>query len=360
MRVLVDLLFFTGRRGGMETYVREVYSRFPAAAGVELVGFASKELAATGAAWFPGRLIDSGISGEDRVAWARGELLAVDRAARKVGADLIHAPANVGPFRPRVPVVLTVHDLLPFRHPEYVPGAYSGILRWMVSTAARRARRIITVSESSRRDIVELLGIDEAQVEVTPLAASAPPAITPTPRDPATLLFIGNRMPHKNVGVVLEALALLPPESRPRFVATGTSDSDPLTADVRRLRLDESVELRAWVDDEELERLYATATAFVLPTRFEGFGLPVLEAMERGCPVICSDLPVLREVAGDAAVYVDTTSATALASAIRDLLGDPDELVRRAEAGRMRAGDFSWERAAQQTAAVLQRAFDAR
>ena len=154
-RVLVDLLFFTGTKGGMESYVREVYSRLsPDDPDLEYVGFASSELAAADVSWFPGRVIDSGVSGEDRIAWARGELFSVARAARRHNADLVHCPANFGPWRSGVPVVLTIHDLLAFRHPEYVPGAYSGILRTMIRVAARAARRIITVSTATRDDLV--------------------------------------------------------------------------------------------------------------------------------------------------------------------------------------------------------------
>ena len=99
-RVLVDLLFFTGTKGGMESYVREVYSRLsPDDPELEYVGIASTELAAMDASWFPGRVVDSGVSGEDRVAWARGELFSLDRAARRHGADLLHCPANFGPLR---------------------------------------------------------------------------------------------------------------------------------------------------------------------------------------------------------------------------------------------------------------------
>ncbi|MFF2273359.1 glycosyltransferase family 4 protein [Agromyces sp. NPDC058136] len=356
-RVLVDLLFYTGRKGGMESYVREIYRRIdPAAHDLEFIGLASTQLASTGAPWFPGRLVDSGVDGEDRRAWAAGELFAVDRHARRLGADVVHAPANLGPAAPKVPVVLTVHDLLAFRFPEYVPGPYAVVLRAMIRRAARRAARIVTVSESSKRDIVELLHVPEGRVDVTPLAGgpTAPPP-TDLEREADLLLAVGNRMPHKNFTRLLEAISRIPVDRRPRLVITGSHAEDPLLAEVRRLGIDDHVSLEGWVDSERLEELYASATVFVFPTLFEGFGLPPLEAMSRGCPVICSDLEVLRETAGAAAMYVDAESSDAIADAISTLLADPERRAAMSAAGRERARSFSWQRTADATVSAIQR-----
>ena len=356
-RVLVDLLFFTGKKGGMESYVREVYSRLsPDDPELEFVGFASRELSAAGAPWFPGRLVDSGISGEDRIAWARGELLSVSRAARRLDADVVHCPANFGPLRSSVPIVLTIHDLLAFRHPEYVPGAYSRILRFMIRAAARAARRILTVSTASRDDIVEFLGVPRERITVTPLAGSAPRDIRPTERRTAQLLAVGNRMPHKGFETLLEGLARIEPARRPLLVITGSHGDDPLIPVVERLGLAEHVELRGWLSAGELDRLYAESTALVFPTRFEGFGLPPLEAMSRGCPVIVSDIPVMHEVAGDAAVYLDPTDPDAIADAMLMVLDAPLERERMSRAGLARAAAFSWEQTAAATRPTLLRA----
>jgi glycosyltransferase involved in cell wall biosynthesis len=359
--VLVDLLFYTGTKGGMESYVREVYSRFTADdPDLEFVGWASTELAATDTSWFPGRVVDSGISGEDRVAWARGELVAVAGAARRLGADLVHCPANFGPWRSRVPVVLTVHDLLAFRHPEFVPGAYSRILRTMIRFAARAATRVLTVSRASRDDIVEFLRVRADRVVVTPLAGSRVVADAGgAARRADRLLAVGNRMPHKGFETLLEALARLDADARPHIVITGSHGDDPLAPVVDRLGLGGSVTLRGWLSRDELDALYAESTALVFPTRFEGFGLPPLEAMARGCPVIVSDLPVMHEVAGDAAVYVDPTDPGAIAGAIRSLLDSPDERERMSRAGLARAAEFSWDATAAATRSALHDALSA-
>jgi glycosyltransferase involved in cell wall biosynthesis len=359
-RILVDLLFYTGTRGGMESYVRNLYHELGAiGSGFEFVGYASRELAAMDTSWFPGEVVDSHVSGESRVTWARGELTAVPRAARGLRADLIHAPANIGPRRSPVPVVLTVHDLLPFRHPEWVPGPYAPVLRALVRGAARSAARVLTVSHASGHDIERVLAVPSERIDVVPLAGGTHDGPAVGVRSEHLLLSVGNRMPHKNFTMLLEALAAIPGDERPRLVITGGSGADPLAPVVEHLGLTGRVDLLGWVPGDELERLYGEASCVVLPTLFEGFGLPVLEAMARGCPVICSDLPVLREIGGSAAVYVDPTSVTALAHSIRQLLADPAKRSELSALGRERAAEFTWAATARGTARSFQRALDA-
>lgn len=358
MRVLVDLLFYTGKKGGMESYVRHLYAQMPRE-DFEYIGFASSELMTMDASWFPGRLIDSGVSGENRAAWAWGELTAVARAARVNASDVIHCPANLGPWRSRVPVVLTVHDLLPLRHPEFVPGPYAPVLKILIRAATRTAGIILADSGQTATDLREILRIAEDRIEVVPL--SGPPTQLTTSendviRESRLLLALGNRLPHKNFAALLRALALIPVESRPRLVITGSHGDDPLAPLVSSLGLDDFVELRGWLTDGEIHTLYARASATVVPTLFEGFGLPVLEAMTRGCPVICSDIPVLHEVAGDAALYFDPTSPQAIADAIRTALDSANLLAQLRDDGLARSREFSWKRTAQRTASALQRA----
>lgn len=354
-RLLVDLLFYTGARGGMESYVRNLYAHL-ARPDFEFVALASRELAQSGAPWFPGELVDSGVPGDHRAAWAWAELTAVGRAARRAEADLIHAPANVGPWRAPVPVVLTVHDLLPFRHPEFVPGRYSAVLRMLIRGAARNAASVLTISQQTATDLTAVLGLAPDSIDLTPLGAPAPLPLPHRERDPRLIFALGNRMPHKNFESLIRALALIPPGSRPRLVVSGSRGGDPLAAVVEKLGIGPWVDLRGWLDDEEIATLYATAAAVVIPSLFEGFGLPVLEGMARGCPVICSDLPVLHEVAGDAAVYFDPRALRSIADAISSTLADGDRLRSLGVAGRDRAGRFSWEQTAALTADAFQRA----
>ena len=136
---------------------------------------------------------------------------------------------------------------------------------------------------------------------------------------------------------------------------TGSHGDHPLAPLVAALDLDYYVELLGWVAEDDLADLYRGASVYVFPSLFEGFGLPVLEAMARGCPVIASDIPALREVGGDAAVYVDALDPTAIASAVCRVIGDQDVRAEFASAGRARAVSFTWARAAAATAGVFRR-----
>lgn len=355
-RVLVDLLFYTGTRGGMETVARRVYSCLPPGAldRVELVGLASRELASQGADWFPGELIDARIPSGSAPVWAAAELI-VGAWEPRVRPDVIHSPANFGPLLTRAPRVVTIHDLLSFRHPEYVPGRLAAVQRALLRHTARSATRVITVSEASAADLRRYLGVDPGRIDVVPPAGSGrrPSA---EPREDGLLFSLGNRMPHKNFPLLLEALALMEPDARPRLILPGGGAEDPLAPVVHRLGLGQNVRLEGWLAQDEVDRLYQRATALVFPTRFEGFGLPVLEAMAAGCPVLCSDLPVLREVGGDAAAYADTTSPQRLAEALTALLADPVRRAELSQAGTARAAEFSWTAAASGTLASLERA----
>ena len=175
-RVLVDLLSYTGTKGGMETYARELYRALgPIASDYEFIGYMSSEGYHLDRSWFPGRTIDSGISGEKRVIWALGELFAVSRAATRHGADLIHSPALLGPMKSRVPTVITMHDLLYFSHPELMTtGIYTGPVKWMEKRTSRNAARILTISQASPA-IETYLGVDPDRIDLVPLAGTRAP-----------------------------------------------------------------------------------------------------------------------------------------------------------------------------------------
>jgi glycosyltransferase involved in cell wall biosynthesis len=354
--VLTDLLFYTGTRGGMESYVREVYSRIQEySPETRFVGLASSELARAGATWFPGELIDSGVSSTSSARWALAEIYLPGRVASRLKADVIHSPANIGPIFSRTPVVLTIQDVLSFRHPEFVPGLTGAGLRWLIREASRRARRILTISAASAADITTFLQVSAQKITIIPLAGSGVSTSThlQASGERPMVLSGGNRLPHKNFESLVRAMALIPEDHRPLLVITGGPVNDPLLPLVRELNLEEWVDLRSWVAAEELTELYAAATAYVFPTRFEGFGLPVVEAMARGCPVMCSDIPVLHEVGGDAALFVDTLNLADFAQQISSLLADPRQLAQLREKGRERAATFSWDRTAAQTAQVF-------
>ena len=209
--VLVNLLQTTGTKGGIEIYVRELYKHIALEPGeFEFIGFASTELSKTDTSWFPGRVIDSGISGENRFSWAWGELFAVNKCAAQVKADLIHGPAMFGPFTSTVPVVITVHDLLYFSHPELMKNKLlTGPVKWMEKRAAKNATRLISSSETTRKDIQKYLQFEDELID-TVLLAGRP--LEPTLHSDLTdssdfFLAMGQRSPYKSFGTLIDAWA---------------------------------------------------------------------------------------------------------------------------------------------------------
>jgi glycosyltransferase involved in cell wall biosynthesis len=174
-------------------------------------------------------------------------------------------------------------------------------------------------------------------------------------------LSVSAKRPHKNLLGLLDALALIAPERRPILVVPGyhTPHERELRAHAAALGIERDVRWLGWIDVADLEGLYAAAAIFVFPSLYEGFGLPVLEAMSRGVPVACSDRSSLAEVAGDAARLFHPQVPASIASAMEAVLRDPTEARRLREAGRARAAQFTWERTARATAATYERAMGA-
>lgn len=360
-KVLVDLLSYTGTKGGTETYTRELYRQIGRMdSPFEFVGYASKEFLERDHSWFPGEVVSSGLSGENRFTWAYGELFGVARAARRLGADLIHCPAMLGPMRSAVPVVISMHDLLYFAHPEYMlTGLYTEPVKWMERRAASNASRILTISEASASDIRKYLHFPAERTDLVPLAGTVQPRERPgVSRDHATFLAVGNRRPHKNFDGLVRAVATIEPERRPTVIITGSHGEDPLRPLVESLGVSDSVQLLSWVSTEELDDLYSRVTALIVPSHADGFSLPALEAMMIDLPVMLADIPVYREVGGDAAIYFDSSDDAAIGRAMLEAVENPRRLVELAEAGRERAKLFSWEKVATGTFRSFERALD--
>lgn len=352
-RVFVDLLSLTGTKGGMEVYARELYKQLGLLAPeYDFVGFFSNEGYALDRSWFPGQSERSGISGENRFAWARGELFATGRAAERLGADLLHSPATLGPARTRMPAVVTMHDMLYWSHPEYMSTPlYTEPVKLMERMASRNATRIMTISEESREAIIRYLRVPVDRIDLVPLAGTSVVGADRSreQRDRPIVLATGNRRPHKNWPSLIRALPLIPVEERPRVIVTGSHGDDPLKAVVEETGMQEWVELKSWVDDDEMRELYSTATVMAMPSFADGFSLPALEAMMAGLPVMISDIPVYREVVGDVALFLDPNSLTSIAEAMRAAATQPDLMADLSRRGRDRAALFSWERTARGT-----------
>ncbi|WP_416953601.1 glycosyltransferase family 4 protein [Nocardioides sp. T5] len=360
--VLVDMLSYTGTKGGMETYTRELYSHLGRMdTGLDFVALASAEGARLDLSWFPGEVIASRISGENRFVWAFGELVASSWVAQRRKADLVHSPATLAPMWTSMPTVITIHDMLYWSHPELMTTPlYTRPVMWMERRGAANAAHVITDSEVSAGEIVKYLGFPRERLHVVPLAAGQAAGRGGVDRPTENLVLAsGQRRPHKNWDRLIRALALVEEDVRPRLVITGGRGEDPLAPVVAETGMADWVELRGWVDDDELSDLRARARAMAFPTLAEGFGLPVLEAMVEGLPVLASDLPVLREVGGDAAVWFDPLDLESIAGALRLAATRPDELSALAAAGLERSRLFSWERVARETLEVFHRALAA-
>jgi glycosyltransferase involved in cell wall biosynthesis len=266
------------------------------------------------------------------------ELLVLGRAIRKARLDLFHAPHFVLPWT-SCPSVVTVHDAILVHYPPPQPGGslyYSVMMR----RALRKSAAVLTVSEAAKTAIVEAFPCEPSKIAVTPNGIDAI-FFAPGPADPRTsFLYVGNDKPHKNVGALIDAFRAV---DGARLVLAG--------AEFERYRGVPGVVAEGFVTIERLAELYRGALALVLPSLEEGFGLPVAEAMACGTPVIASDIPALREVAGDAALLTDD-----YAGAMRRVLGDAALREALAQRGRARAARFTWRRCAELTREVYRRA----
>ena len=367
MRVGINALHLVPREtGGGELYVRRLIpALLEAGRDLELVVYVRQQAAPSLAAepWASDvELVHMPVrSHTARRVLAEQTLL--PRAARRARIDLLHNLQNTAPALPRVPQVTTILDVIYKRHPETHAGVLAAGVALLVPLAARRSRRILTLSEAAKSDIVHYLHIDRDRIDVTPLGPGLADDLSPEPEadlrrrlglgEAPIVLTVSAKRPHKNLARLVEAIALVDAEPRPLLVAPGYETV--FEPELRR-RAGDRVRFLGWVDDNVLEGLYAAATCFVFPSLAEGFGLPVLEAMVRGTAVACSRIAPLEEVAADAALYFDPTDSTGMARAIESLLSDAGLRNRLGEAGRERAREFSWARTAEATLVSYERA----
>ena len=377
IRVGLNLTFLTpGEMGGLEIYARELTAALATRDDVRLVLLLNRR-AAGEAVWRDigeQRVLD--LDPTRRIEWVRADQLLVPRAAAEAEVDVLHSLASTGPVRGRMARVVTVHDLNYLAYPEAHFGVRALGMRILVPLAVRRSARVIVPSEATRTDLIERLRAEPGQIDVVPegvgqarTARGAPPR-PPRPPLPAPVeraldarsrplvLTVSAKRPHKNLLRLIGAVARLPAEDRPLLVLPGYPT--PHEAELRQAAHDagiaQDVAFVGFVTAEELEALYDVATAVVLPSLYEGFGLPVLEAMSRSVPVATSGRTSLREVAGDAALTFDPEDEYSIAAAIQSLLRDEELRERLRAAGLERAGRFTWERAAELTAATYRRA----
>jgi len=283
---------------------------------------------------------------------------------------LLHFPNASAPIAVRLPYVLTIHDLSLFRHPGLHPRGRHVTMRTLLPQAARRSAAVICVSEFTRLEARRVLGLSAESLHVVPLAAG--PEFRPI-TDAAScqrirseyglpdrfLLFVGTLEPRKNLDRLLRACAILRAmgHALPLVIAGKMGwHMKSFQSEVQSLGLEDHVLTLGYVRQDHLPCLYSLATAFVFPSLYEGFGLPVLEAMACGTPVIMSNRPAHNQTAGDAAMSFDPEDEAAMADGIRQMLSSHETMEEYRRRGLVRAAEFSWRRAAEQTYQVYQRA----
>lgn len=257
---------------------------------------------------------------------------------------------NTAPLLPRRQAVV-IHDAATVRMPEAFTPAFRAVYAALMPRLGRRADHLLTVSEFSRGELQSAWGIDRDRVTVLVegaehiLREDADPEVIDRERLPrgGYVLAVGNLAPYKNLGTLLRATTLGGPLPVKTVLVGGSSSRIFRDAG---LALPPGVRLTGYVSDAQLRALYESAACFVFPSRYEGFGLPPLEAMACGCPVIASDAASIPEVCGDAALSFDCDDPAALRAQLDRLLGDPALQAALAEAGRRRAATYTWERAA--------------
>ena len=327
---------FQGRRmTGVQRYAREITTRI--ADCVEVVS---------------PRNWSAGVRGH---LWEQGVLPRLTRGG------LLWSPCNTGPLTVRRQVV-TIHDCAFVDCPEGFSRAFGGWYRWLIPRLARRVRRIIAVSRFTAGRLAELCGVSARQIEVIPNGVDshfqpADAGVVDELRRRLALpqryvLSVGTLEPRKNLKRLLAAWEQLPAElGDVGLVLAGATGRQFRSAGIEQLPT--GVRLTGYVEDADLPVLYSGAEAFIYPSLYEGFGLPVLEAMSCGTPVICSRTTSLPEVAGDAALLVDPCDAESIADAISRLLTDAELRREFGARGLERAKQFSWDQAAAATAEVL-------
>ena len=369
MHIIVNALPLTGLLTGISRYVRCLYSQIEQFSGVQVSYFngaqALQEMPrqAEPGSWMqrteriwgmPDALVFSARS----LHWLNFERL-MRKACRGNNFNIYHETAFVPVAISDIPVVYTLHDLSLIKHSNKHPRERVWFFKLFFKRRMPYATHIITVSEFMRNEIIEDLKIHPDTI--TAIHEAPDPGFYPRSEEKISqilahnewpmeyILFVGTLEPRKNIAVLIKALARMK-NKVPLILAgwQGWGDKQWLN-EIKKLGLEKRIYIANYVDEETLACLYSGARAFVYPSLYEGFGLPVLEAMACGCPVVCSNVSSLPEVAGDAALYITPHDHDELAHKLDMVIGDDsikEALIKR---GLQRAQQFSWQKTAQQT-----------
>jgi glycosyltransferase involved in cell wall biosynthesis len=363
MRIAVDGRELAPHPTGVGRYLLEIlqaWTQDPAAADCDVTVYAPADLSLSRLQGLGARLRTRVVSGGGGTAWEQWHL----PFALLRDADVLYAPAYSAPLLSQAPTVVTVHDVSFFAHPEWFRPREGLRRRWTCRVAAANAATVLTVSAFSKAEIVRWLGVPEQRVVVTPLGVSArvrPTARTADDQDAAPLvLFVGSQLNRRHVPDLVRAFApIAQRDPRARLVLVGENRSHPpedAAAVAGELGIAGAVDIRPWIEDAELAALYGRATAFAWLSTYEGFGLPPLEAMAAGVPVVAYDTPIAREVYRDAATLVPIGDVDGVTTALTALAGDSARRATARTAGLAHVTRFDWTRTAEATLAALREA----
>jgi glycosyltransferase involved in cell wall biosynthesis len=355
MRIAIDARELVGQPTGVGRYLREIVSAWatlPGAARHEFVLCAASDLPPIAG------LTSTSISAPGHgTAW---EQLVLPRLVRHSRADVLFAPAYTGPVWGSLPMVLSVHDVSFAAHPEWF-GWREGLRRRMVTKlAARRAVKVLTISDFSRAEIVRHLGVAPAKVDVIypGVTVHRRPGGRPAPeRHDPTVLYVGSIFNRRHIPELIAGFAALAnryPGVRLEIVGDNRSHPRlPIEELAQGSAVGHRIRVRSYVSESELADLYAEASAFAFLSDYEGFGLTPLDALALDVPIVVLDTAVAREVYGAAAEYVAEPRPALIADALARVLFDAPERARLLEAGRVTIERYSWQECAQRTLQIL-------
>ena len=346
----------TSPAGGVRRYASELFGALSRRGDVTVVAIGASEASRLPPGVVPA---PSGLAAPTNLGWSATGL---PLTAQRIKADVFHAPAYTAPLWGCRPLVVSIHDVSYARRPEWYPNRLDSLRLAFYARSARRADRVVACSTFSRDEILAAYQLDPARIDVVPLAVG--PAFSPLPERTRELfvLHVGDLHPRRNLRMLLEVIVDLrrsePSLAAIRLVLAGADRGElsPLRDLALRSNAVEALEYVGVPGDDELAGLYRTASLFAYPSRYEGFGLPVLEAMSSGCPVVSSDAGSLPEVAGSSAILVAPEDARGWRDAIRHVLLDPGRASELARTGLQRATMFTWDRTADATLASYRRA----
>jgi glycosyltransferase involved in cell wall biosynthesis len=368
MRIAIDARELSGKPTGVGRYLASLlaaWSRVPAAAGHEFVLCAPEPVITPS---------DRALNLTVATAPGRGTLwqqITMPRLVHSVKADVIFAPAYSGPIASRTPMVVSVHDVSFAAHPEWFARREGLQRRIMSRLSARRAQRVLTFSDFSKREIVRHLGVDPERVEVIyhgittlgdvdPYGRWGGPSVLQRPSPTAPLvMYAGSIFNRRHIPELIDAftaLAARHPDARLELVGENrTMPFIDVEGVIARSTARERIRARSYVDDAQLSALYREASAFVFCSEYEGFGMTPLEALAAGIPIVVLDTDITREIYGPAAHYVARPDAALITEALERVLYDAEERGRILSAAPGVLARYSWQECGHRTLQVILR-----